>query len=43
LPFIQKLSNHLRQRYGEVPDAYLKGKKIIVYGEARRVKIYFWV
>jgi hypothetical protein len=36
-----KVFEPFEEKYGEVADVYLKGKKIIVYGEARRVKISF--
>ena len=36
-----KVIEPFKRKYGEVPDVYLKDKKIIVYGEARRVKISF--
>jgi len=36
-----KVIEPFKKKYGAVPDNYLKNKKIIVYGEARRVKISF--
>jgi hypothetical protein len=36
-----KVIESFKDKYGETPDVYLKGKKIIVYGEARKVKISF--
>jgi hypothetical protein len=36
-----KVIEPFKEKYGEVPDVYLKGKKVLVYGEARRVKIAF--
>jgi hypothetical protein len=36
-----KVLKPFKDKYGDVPEDYLKDKKIIVYGEARRVKISF--
>lgn len=36
-----KVIESFKTKYGEAPDVYLKGKKIVVYGEARKVKIAF--
>lgn len=36
-----KVIESFKEKYGEVPDVYLMDKKIIVYGEARKVKISF--
>jgi len=36
-----KVIKPFKKKYGSIPDNYLKNKKIIVYGEARRVKISF--
>jgi len=36
-----KVIEPFKKKYGELPSYFLKNKKIIVYGEARRVKISF--
>jgi hypothetical protein len=36
-----KVRESFIKKYGETPEIFLKNKKIIVYGEARKVKISF--